>query len=722
MFHARAQEPAAPNLEEINISDTLNKEAPSDEVAKDLEALNSDTFNDAPKASEAPEINKVDEMDVTDSFTKTAETPAVESAPVTTPTPTAKTGEAVKMSTLEEQDDLQSLKEDVGEVVFEKKEVPGVDGETKVSNLDFETSVDDEKLLKDLASQVKKKMPNADWWELSHKEKPTTYEVQKGEDLLSISKKLFGTDSYYAKIWALNPQIINPYDVEAGTILSFDLGSIETPPNLQVGEFASESDLSAQFGSSTTGDEKKDRPDWIKERKKLIDQGIYFQFASEETYDDLVQTVDDQKIVEYENYSPPSSQFSIVEPSSQYDDTGFDKNSKIVFNVKEGFFLNSFVTTNMVQDLGEVTGAINEGVYLHKHDTIYVAFDKKVKVKPGDLFSVYNTGGEIKHKISDRTGFVYTTTAQIKVMKNIENDVWQCYITDQSGIVQRKDRITVHTPQIGKIIKTFSQRKVEAAIIGSYRDSSIGLSFGDVVYLDRGRADGLELGNTLEVFSFVDRGTEKKISTNPAYKIGELNIINLTDNFATAVISVSSHEINVGAIAFAKTQEDHIRSLNKTNKDKSIQQKDGKALEELDVELNLSDVNEDILNKADKVQLSEDEIEELDRQERDKSVIKEKERDVKELDRLESEILDAEKSLHESKVDEDKFLEQQDLDSAEKKTKSQDPNAFESINEIEKDIGKKYLDEDLNNKENPFGLTEYDLEEVDLLLNTGSKK
>ena len=117
-----------------------------------------------------------------------------------------------------------------------------------------------------------------------------------------------------------------------------------------------------------------------------------------------------------------------------------------------------------------------------------------------------------------------------------------------------------------------------------------------------------------------------------------------------------------------------------------------------------------------------DELEELERQERDKSVIKDSERDVKELDRLENEIKDTEKSLNESKVDEDKFLEQSNLEEHEKKAKKPDANAFESINEIEKDVGKKYLDEDINNKENPYGLTEFDLEEVDELLNTVPKK
>jgi len=58
----------------------------------------------------------------------------------------------------------------------------------------------------------------------------------------------------------------------------------------------------------------------------------------------------------------------------------------------------------------------------------------------------------------------------------------------------------------------------------------------------------------------------------------------------------------------------------------------------------------------------------------------------------------------------------------EKKIKDPDPNSFESVNEIERDVGRKYMDEDINNKENPYGLTEFDLEEIDEMLNTGRKK
>ena len=62
-------------------------------------------------------------------------------------------------------------------------------------------------------------------------------------------------------------------------------------------------------------------------------------------------------------------------------------------------------------------------------------------------------GGEVKHPISDRSGFQYSTTGQIKTIRKID-DVWECYVFDQSGMVRRKDRITVYTPKIGKIAKT----------------------------------------------------------------------------------------------------------------------------------------------------------------------------------------------------------------------------------------------------------------------------
>lgn len=90
------------------------------------------------------------------------------------------------------------------------------------------------------------------------------------------------------------------------------------------------------------------------------------------------------------------------------------------------------------------------------------------------------------------------------------------------------------------------------------------------------------------------------------------------------------------------------------------------------------------------------------------------ERDLRSLERLEQEIETAEAMLKEARLDEDKLLEGQSLDKLEENLLYQQQ---ESLDEIEENFGKRYLDEDLNDKDNPFGLTEFDIEEIDELLN-----
>ena len=132
------------------------------------------------------------------------------------------------------------------------------------------------------------------------------------------------------------------------------------------------------------------------------------------------------------------------------------------------------------------------------------------------------------------------------------------------------------------------------------------------------------------------------------------------------------------------------------------------------MELNLDNLNDDILDKADQIKFTEDELAELERQEREKSIISESEKDLKALERLEKEISTAEAMLNEARLDEDRLLENENLDRIEKNV---DAQYDESLEELEENFGKLYLDEELNDKDNPYGLTEFDIEEIDELLN-----
>lgn len=594
----------------------------------------------------------------------------------------------------------------------------------KISTDIFDVGMEEKELL-NLAQNIQGQISDPEWNEVATAAKVDTYTVVSNDWLFKISKRIFGTGFYYPKIWSLNTFITNPHYIEPGMILSFTTGSGSKAPEVKLGTF-SEDEVNAAPGTFGTdnamdlanfGDDA--RPAWMDEKSNLEKQGIYFQYASEETMEDLTKAGEQALNREYEGYEPPRTDFDIVVPKN-YDKNGFDKNSRIYYSVKEGFYLSTFVSTNIVQDFGSITDGPDENIFFTKLDKAYVKFDETMNVLPGDKFSVYSTGGKVKHKNSDRSGYKYTIVGQIKTIRKIR-DKWEIEFIEVAGTPQRGDRITAYTPKIERITKTYNSRLVEAAILATFQPMQTMLGFGDVIYLDRGRADGVEMGNVFEVYGFKDRSTNKNITDQPTYKLGELTVITLTDNFATALVTGSIRDFYAGDIAITKTKEAYLREQ-KARELRLNGQKDalgGKALEELDVELNLENLNDELLRKADEIQLTEDELAELERQEREKSVIKDSERDLKALERLENEIEQAESILNDARLDEDKLLEGENLNDIEKRGKNIDQD---SLNEIEENLGKRYIDEDLNSKDNPYGLTEFDVEEIDELLNVEKKQ
>ena len=645
----------------------------------------------------------------------------------------------MKVSNEETADELEGLKKDIGDsdefipAKSDSKEEAAKAEKPKEADKSPEIAKKQEELpavfdvgreerdLLAVAKNIQGQISDNEWNEVATAAKVDTYTVVTNDWLFKISKKLFGSGYFYPKIWSLNAYITNPHFIEPGMVLSFTTGSGANPPQVKLGSFTDD-ELNAVPGSIGTtnaedlanfGDDAK--PKWLDEKSELEKQGVYFQYASEETMDDLTKVGEVALNREYEAYEPPRSEFDVVVPKN-YDKLGFDKNSRIFYSFKEGFFLSTFVSTNIVQDFGELTDGPDENIFFTIKDHAYLKFDESINALAGDKFSIYSSMGKANHENSDREGYKYAIVGQVKLIRKIK-DKWEVEFIEVSGTPQRGDRVTTYTPKIDRITKTYNSRLVEAGILSTFNPKQTIVGYGDVVYLDRGRADGVEMGNVFEVFGFKDRLTKENITDQPTYKTGELTVITLTDNFATAIITRTIRDFAVGDIAITKTKEAHLREMNAKNATQANGKEliGGKALEELDVELNLENLNDDLLKQADKIQLTEDELAELERQEREKSVIKDSERDLKALERLESEIEQAEKILNDAKLDEDKLLENENLNDIEKKQGNVDQD---SLDEIEENLGKRYVDEDLNSKDNPFGLTEFDVEEVDELLNT----
>ena len=152
---------------------------------------------------------------------------------------------------------------------------------------------------------IKGKISEDDWNGLISKSKSlSTYQK---DYLWKISQKLWD-GFYYAP--GPQPQITNPHEVEPGMVLVFETGDENLVPTVKMGEFkettgkmvktAMDKIDFSEFGEGV-------KPNWLEERSKLKSTGVFFQFMSEETYDDFENRAKLKLNTEFQKYVPPET-------------------------------------------------------------------------------------------------------------------------------------------------------------------------------------------------------------------------------------------------------------------------------------------------------------------------------------------------------------------------------------------------------------------------------
>jgi len=578
---------------------------------------------------------------------------------------------------------------------FDDLDLPELDSLEDIKNDDINASLDtslEEASLLQIADKLAFKIPDDEWEGIKNSANVTSsYTVQQGDWLFKISKNLFGTGHYYPKIWALNPYITNPHEIEPGMVLVFN-SSASTGPTLTLGEpgVSAPNTAGVKVIRSTV--------DWEKEKANLISQGIVVDYAS----NDMKEIVEDSYKPDkddYKIYSPPS--YDDIKPEAEKDPEsgGVFVDIKTRKKFKQGFAINTFVSNNDIESVGKITDAQNNSQMILNHDVIYVELDRG-DMSEGDTFSVFETlPGLITSDASDRSGYQTIVHGHIKLLRRLEKK-WEAEVFGVVNSLNRGMKLMKYTPKLKKINKRYASNQIESYVLSSYNAGQTHFTIGDIIFLDRGSSDGVKMGMVFGTFDRKDRLTNKNIQRDPTYMTGQLAIIGLSDEFATGLVTTSYRAIRADSFAITIPEDFKAGRLN-FDRDESFDD-EGNGLEDDEVAKALNSGDDD----ADLIDLEE----ELENGGEEEFL------DDNELDLLEDDGLeDLEDVIEEESIDLDEDLEGElDALDGESEFVAED---LENLEEIEEQSGKVYLEESLNEKENPFGLSEGDLEEVDELLN-----
>ncbi len=179
---------------------------------------------------------------------------------------------------------------------------------------------------------------------------------------------------------------------------------------------------------------------------------------------------------------------------------------------------------------------------LGRSDVLYLKLDDPTQVAIGDLFTVYKRARKVFHPITQEyLGFVTLRVAVVRVIETghalttVEAVTSYAQVSPGDPVM----RFVAPSPSTAGVRLTSDVVDLSGMIVEIQADRSMTLvSQYDVVYVDRGSADGLKAGDLMDLHRY---------STGlPVRKIGQLKVLSTEEHTATARVIKASTRVHKG--------------------------------------------------------------------------------------------------------------------------------------------------------------------------------
>ena len=320
------------------------------------------------------------------------------------------------------------------------------------------------------------------------KREPVDYEVRPGDTLWDLCDDFYGDPYWWARVWARNPQITNPHWIYPGDVVRF-------PPR-EAFEAEDEARVEAEAGGGAPG-----KPGEAKAAEAAP--------------------------------APGGARIRFVPRAWE-----------------QQFFVRlvGFLTDTELQEAGTIRWSREERQNLGELDEVYIDFVRLPRVRPGDRWSIIQPRKTIVHPI-----FGNKIGQQIDILGVLEVTAVDRYVA--RGVVIRSYKEITRGVLVSPLIPNFrsvkprpNKKDVDAYVIDSFAERA-NLATNDIVFVDRGARDGIEVGNRFVAFRRGDGytdlapGEEDKLPWEP---IAEIMVVEAKDRYSTGLIINTVKEIRIG--------------------------------------------------------------------------------------------------------------------------------------------------------------------------------
>lgn len=200
------------------------------------------------------------------------------------------------------------------------------------------------------------------------------------------------------------------------------------------------------------------------------------------------------------------------------------------------------------KDAKTVTDGGNIGQYIYgTNETVFINASEKDGAKPGDRYYVLSVlPNEIRHPVTKEViGKKVFIIGKLEIT-GFDQDVATAKIISANDNIEKGNRLIPYKDMAPPVIdpdKPVESKNINGYVVAS-RDAKQGYADGDVLYLDVGKANGVEPGDMFDVIASSSAYKEDKETHTKI--LGRIRILSTQDKTSTAIVTSSVNAISVG--------------------------------------------------------------------------------------------------------------------------------------------------------------------------------
>jgi hypothetical protein len=326
------------------------------------------------------------------------------------------------------------------------------------------------------------------------------YTVKKGDTLWDISGRFLKDNFKWPDLWKKNPQIKNPHLIYPGDIVNLAevlVASPELAPLLPV---------------------------------KML-------------------------LPEEEKPLPPLKVIKLVPEAAPPEEPPVEEAAveEIPVEVEKRFVSsilarNGFLTKKKLEESAVVLKSKNGKLNMDKGTEVFLSFKEGFAVKAGDRFTVFTERERIYHpETKMHIGNVIENLGALTITR--AEETVEGVIDSTNAEITAGAKLLPYEKPVAEVVLKEASASISGVIVASLEGKEE-ISESDIVYIDRGEADGLTVGNTLEISRARapikdPLKKDKQLSPEPL-ALGRAIVIKTNDSASTAFILESSESILIG--------------------------------------------------------------------------------------------------------------------------------------------------------------------------------